>query len=154
MYNDQIKAVAYGQSYYGLELDTFGELPIVLIISAGGYGTPVTVGTYHSPGTAAAQDPQFVFGFDHRGDSDSEADFIVNAIETGQPPRNPPPYLYFQYPLEYLDLSFTEETWQGVQEFSGRIVYDANPAPEPASFALIGLVLLPAVWIIRRRTDS
>lgn len=139
---DQIKAVAYGQSYYGLELDTFGPLSMSLVISAGGYGVPVTVGTYHAPGTGFGSDPEFAFGFDGRSDSDSQVDFTVNAIKTAPPPNNPPLYLPYQYPLEYLDVTFSEESWQGSPEFSGRIVFDANPVPEPPTLSLCALVAI------------
>ena len=138
--SDQIQAAAFENGLFGLTVDTFGQLPLGLIISLGGFGTPVTVGQYHSPGTGLISDPFFSFSFDHRGDSDTEADFSVNAIETATPP-DVPYYQIVAYPLEYLDVSFTQETRTGIPEFSGRIIFDANPVPEPSSFGFVLVAL-------------
>lgn len=135
---DQIKAVAYTQSYYGLELDTFGQQSMSLVIATGGYNTPVTVGSYvTTAGGIGSGNPFFSLGFDGRGESGTVTAFTVNAIKTADP-GFVPPYVAIAYPLEYLDVSFTD-TFQGAPEFKGRIIFDANPTtnpvPEPASIA-------------------
>ena len=159
---DQIKALAYHWSYYGLELDTFGPLSMDLVLSTGGYNSPVTVGSYFAPNTLMG--PTFEFDFDGRGEPDPQTNFTINAIRTADPGPETP-YAPIAFALEYLDVSFTEQGYVGAPSFSGRIIFDADPtsdstsvAPEPASlrYATIGLVGLALVFtsLIRRRAHQ
>jgi hypothetical protein len=123
-----------------LELGTFGQQFRSLVISIGGYNTPVGAGSYFSPGVGVGSAPFFSFGFDGSGESDVQTEFMVNAIRTADPGPKPP-YVLVSYPLEYLDVSFLQQTWQSAPAFSGRIIFDANPTPEPCSIGLTALAL-------------
>jgi hypothetical protein len=159
---DQISAVAYGQGYFGVTLGTFGRLPMTLIVATGGYNAPVTVGSYFDSDSGIHSQALFAFGFDGNADSDVKTAFTINAIKTADPgPRLP--YLPYSYSLEYLDVSFTQESFQNIPTYSGRIVFDANPdptptaAPEPGSvgltaFTLAGIAIVAAR--ARRRSTA
>jgi hypothetical protein len=128
---DLIKADAYHPDSDWVELATFGQLSMFMAIQVGGYGHPVTVGQYHSAPQGSSSDTNLFLGFDGRSDSDTQMFFTVNAIQVGLVPLDPD-----IYPLQYLDVSFREIGWSGVPLFSGRVVFDANPIPEPSTRAL------------------